>query len=75
MSVNTVDVSDTEDLLLGYNDTDINTLNKERSESIEIKNKSVCFQLDPGAKCNVLPLKTFDQLCLKRVQLQDRKQT
>ena len=43
----------------------------EWSESIEINKKPVCFQLDIGAtcKCNVLPLKSFDQLGLKRVQL------
>ena len=43
--------------------------NTEWSESIEINNKPVCFQLDTDANFNVLPLKTFVQHGLKR----DRK--
>lgn len=55
--VNAVDTcssdSESEELFLGYICADINTVETEWSENIEINDRTVRFQLDTGAKCNV----------------------
>lgn len=61
--------SESEELFLGYICADINTVETEWSENIEINDRTVRFQLDTGAKCNVLPLTTFKELGLNCDQL------
>lgn len=61
--------SESEVLFLGYICADINTVETEWSENIEINDRTIRFQLDTGAKCNVLPLTTFKELGLNCDQL------
>lgn len=61
--------SESDELFLGYICADINTVETEWSENIEINDRTIRFQLDTGAKCNVLPLTTFKELGLNCDQL------
>lgn len=56
-------------IYIGYICADTNTVETEWSENIEINDRTVRFQLDTGAKCNVLPLTTFKELGLNCDQL------
>lgn len=65
--------SKSEQLFLGYICADINTVKTERSENIEINDRSVCFQLDTDVKYIVLPLTTFREQGLNCDQLASSK--
>lgn len=54
--------NESEEFFLRYICADIITVDTEWSENIEIKEKTVRFQWDTGAKCNVLPSTTFKEL-------------
>ncbi|KAL3279864.1 hypothetical protein HHI36_017370 [Cryptolaemus montrouzieri] len=47
-------------------DEEIYSLNNELSEDVIIYNVSVCFKVDTGAQCNVLPTKLFKDLTSQR---------
>ena len=65
--------SDTDELFLGYIDSNVNTINPDLTENTQVGNKgiSIEFQLDTGARCNVLPKSLLNNVskCYKDTKL------
>ena len=49
-------------MFLGLIDANVNSVDAEWCETITVANVPIKFQLDTGAKCNVLPYSTFQKL-------------
>ena len=60
--VNTVDSSDTEYFVGTIHQKDISAVNKGWYKTIEIEGVKVNFQLDTGAKCNIISHGVFKTL-------------
>ncbi|XP_033745588.1 uncharacterized protein K02A2.6-like [Pecten maximus] len=61
--VHALDQESSEDeFYVGYLETEINSLQMEWIENITVEDKSLLFQLDTGAMCNVISLQTLTEI-------------